>query len=72
MKTDNTVEGILQNLADRNFKVFKDNGTLTKCGEKHLQKLLDLLWQINFTITESRINVDSIEYQLNNIIRRGF
>lgn len=71
MKTDNTVEGILQNLANNDFKVFKANGSLTKEGAKQFRRLIDLLWQINFTIDKDRINVDSIEYQLDYIIRRG-
>lgn len=38
MKTDNTVEGILQNVLNKETKIFRDdNDKLTKQGEKPLK-----------------------------------
>lgn len=70
MKSDNTVEGILQYLQDEDFKVFSLKGNLTKKGRQALERLIELLWKVN-TILEksSKIDVDRIEYQIDYIIR---
>lgn len=70
MKTDNTVEGILQYIADENFKVFTLKGNLTKRGQKEMKRLIELLWKLN-TILEkpSKIDVDHIEYKIDYIIK---
>lgn len=70
MKSDDTVEGILQYLQDEDFKVFNLKGNLTKKGHQALERLIELLYKVN-TILEksSKINVDHIEYQIDYIIR---
>lgn len=73
MKTDNTVEGILQNVLNKETKIFRDdNDKLTKQGEKALERLLDILTQINETIGLKLIPVDEIENEINHIIELGY